>query len=339
MEHTSMQTRLLGKQGLKVSALGLGCMGMSEYYGKLDNTESLATLDCAWDLGITFYDTANIYGMGENEKLISKFVQKHRKDIVVATKFGIVRDPNDPSARGINSRPEYVKKCCEESLQRLGIDCIDLYYQHRVDQNTPIEDTISAMVRLKEEGKIKYLGLSEAGAEIIKRAHKVHPISALQSEYSLWARDIEMNNVLATCRELGIGIVPYSPIGRGFLTGKITDVDKLDANDFRRNLPRFRDENFQHNLKIVEIVQNMAKEKNCTAAQLALAWIMALGEDMVPIPGTKRRKYLEENVGCLKVNLTAEELNKLNQLLPPDCVHGSRYTEEAMKTFGFDRNE
>ncbi len=334
-----MQTRSLGKQGLKVSALGLGCMGMSEYYGELDNTESLATLDRAWDLGITFYDTANIYGMGENEKLISKFVQKHCHEIVIATKFGIVRDPNDPTARGINSKPEYVIKCCEESLQRLGIETIDLYYQHRVDHNTPIEDTIGAMIKLKEQGKIKYLGLSEASAEIIHRAHKTHPISALQSEYSLWCRDIEYNDVLKTCRELGIGLVPYSPIGRGFLTGKITDIDQLDAKDFRRNLPRFQDENFQHNFKIVEIVQKMAQEKNCTAAQLALAWIIAQGDDMVPIPGTKRRKYLEENVGCLNVQLTHDEINQLSELLPPDVAKGTRYTAEAMRAFGFDKKD
>lgn len=334
-----MQSRSLGKQGLKVSVLGLGCMGMSEYYGELDNTESLATLDRAWDLGINFYDTANIYGMGENEKLISKFVQKHRNEIVVATKFGIVRDPNNPDARGINSRPEYVIKCCEESLKRLGIETIDLYYQHRVDLNTPIEDTIGAMIKLKEQGKIKYLGLSEASAEIIRRAHNVHPISALQSEYSLWCRDIEANNVLETCRELNIGLVPYSPIGRGFLTGTITNLQQLDANDFRRNLPRFQDENFQHNFKIVEIVQNLAKEKNCTAAQLALAWIIAQGDDMVPIPGTKRRKYLDENVACLDVHLTHDEVNQLNALLPPDMAKGSRYTAEAMKAYKFDTKD
>ncbi len=332
-----MKSRQLGTQGLIVSELGLGCMGMSEYYGELDNTESLATLDLAWDLGITFYDTANIYGMGENEKLLSNFVKTHRHEIIIASKFGIVRDPDDPAARGINSRPEYIKKCCEESLQRLGIETIDLYYQHRVDPNTPIEDTIGTMVRLKEEGKIKYLGLSEAGDEIIRRAHKVHPISALQSEYSLWCRDPE-NNVIPTCRELGIGFVPYSPIGRGFLTGKITDVNKLDEKDFRRNLPRFQEENFLHNYKIVEIVQNMAKEKSCTAAQLALAWLMAQGEDIVPIPGTKRRKYLEENVGCLNVKFNKEELDKLNQLLPPDMVKGGRYTAEAMKFFGFNKD-
>lgn len=334
-----MQSRSLGKQGLTVSVLGLGCMGMSEYYGELDNTESLATLDLAWDLGINFYDTANIYGMGENEKLISKFVQKHRNEIVIASKFGIVRDPNDPNVRGVSGRPEYVIKCCEESLQRLGIETIDLYYQHRVDPNTPIEDTIGAMIKLKEQGKIKYLGLSEADAEIIRRAHQVHPISALQSEYSLWCRDIEFNQVLKTCRELGIGLVPYSPIGRGFLTGKITDLQQLDPNDFRRNLPRFQDENFQHNFKIVEIVQAMAQEKNCTAAQLALAWIIAQGDDMAPIPGTKRRKYLDENVACLNVRLTQHEVNQLNELLPPDIAKGTRYTAEAMRAYGFDKKD
>lgn len=330
-----MQKRLLGKQGLQVSTIGLGCMGMSEFYGETDEKESLATLDRALELGINFFDTADMYGYGDNEKLLSHFVQKNRQEIIIATKFGIVRDRNNPTVRAIDGSPEYVKSSCEASLKRLGIETIDLYYQHRVDPNTPIEETVGAMKQLVDEGKIRFIGLSEADAETIKRAHKIHPISALQTEYSLWSREPE-KNVLPTCRELGIGFVPYSPIGRGFLTGKITNVANLDATDFRRNLPRFQGEHLDHNLKIVNILQELAKAKNCTAPQLALAWLIAQGPDIVPIPGTKRRKYLEENVGCTNINLSPAELTELNKLLPAGMAEGARYPLEAMKAYKFE---
>ena len=285
-----MQTRTLGHPGLQVSAIGLGCMGMSEFYGATDESEAVDTIHRAIDLGVTFLDTADIYGSGHNERLVGRALRGRRDAVVLATKFGNVRDA-DGKFIGINGRPDYVRDACEASLKRLGVDVIDLYYQHRVDPDTPIEDTVGAMAALVAEGKVRYLGLSEAGAETIRRADAVHPIAALQSEYSLWTREVE-SEILPTVRELGIGFVPYSPLGRGFLTGQITKIEDLDADDWRRNGPRFQGENFQRNLDLVKKVKNLADTKGCTPAQLALAWVLAQGEDMVPIPGTKRRKYL-----------------------------------------------
>ena len=301
-----MQTRKLGRSGLEVSALGLGCMGMSEFYGATDETEAVNTIHRAIDLGVTFLDTADIYGSGHNEHLVGRALKDRRDAVVLATKFGNVRDA-DGTFIGINGRPDYVRAACEASLKRLGVDVIDLYYQHRVDPNTPIEDTVGAMAALVTEGKVRYLGLSEAGAETIRRAAAVHPIAALQSEYSLWTREIE-SEILPTVRALGIGFVPYSPLGRGFLTGQITKIEDLDADDWRRKGPRFQGDNFERNLDLVTKVKALADAKGCTAAQLALAWVLAQGEDIVPIPGTKRRKYLEENVGALDVILTPEDL-------------------------------
>ena len=324
-----MQTRKLGRSGLEVSALGLGCMGMSEFYGATDETEAVNTIHRAIDLGVTFLDTADIYGSGHNEHLVGRALKDRRDAVVLATKFGNVRDA-DGTFIGINGRPDYVRAACEASLKRLGVDVIDLYYQHRVDPNTPIEDTVGAMAALVTEGKVRYLGLSEAGAETIRRAAAVHPIAALQSEYSLWTREIE-SEILPTVRALGIGFVPYSPLGRGFLTGQITKIEDLDADDWRRKGPRFQGDNFERNLDLVTKVKALADAKGCTAAQLALAWVLAQGEDIVPIPGTKRRKYLEENVGALDVILTPEDLAELDRILPPGAASGSRYPEPAMK--------
>jgi aryl-alcohol dehydrogenase-like predicted oxidoreductase len=328
-----MQTRHLGTQGLTVSALGLGCMGMSEFYGPSDEQESLATIDRALELGINFLDTADMYGMGRNEELVGKALRGKRDRVILATKFGNVRDPNDPSRRGVNGRPDYVYAACDASLKRLGVDYIDLYYQHRVDPDTPIEDTVGAMAELVRLGKVRFLGLSEAGMETIKRASNVHPISALQSEYSLWTRDPE-NGTLLTCRELGIGFVPYSPLGRGFLTGQIKSPDDFAPNDFRRANPRFQGENFQHNLDLVEKVEEIATEKGCTPAQLALAWLLAQGRDLVPIPGTRHRKRLEENVGALDVKLTSEDLKRIDAVVPRGAAAGTRYSEAGMATLG-----
>ena len=314
-----MKTRLLGQHGPTVSALGLGCMGMSDFYAGRDDAESLRTLHRARALGVTFFDTADMYGIGENEKLLRRAFQDSWGEVVLATKFGIVRDVNDPSVRGINGRPEYVRRACEASLRRLGRDYIDLYYQHRVDPNTPIEDTVGAMAELVREGKVRYLGLSEAAPDTLRRAQAVHPITALQTEYSLWSRDPE-DEILPTCRELGIGFVPYSPLGRGFLTGQIQQFEDLAEDDYRRHTPRFQGENFQKNLDLVARIQELAAQKNCTASQLALAWVLAQGPDIVPIPGTKRVGYLEENLGALDVTLSPDELGPTQR----HCSSGRR---------------
>jgi aryl-alcohol dehydrogenase-like predicted oxidoreductase len=326
---TMMEKRRLGRGRLGVSALGLGCMGMSDFYAARDDEESLATIQRALDLGVTLLDTADMYGPFKNEELVGRAIKGRRDEVVVATKFGIVRDPNDATIRGVNGRPEYVREACEGSLRRLGVDVIDLYYQHRVDPKTPIEETVGAMARLVEEGKVRFLGLSEAGAETLRRANSVHPITALQSEYSLWTRDPEDENLQA-CRELGVGFVAYSPLGRGFLTGQIKRFEDLAEDDYRRHSPRFQGENFQKNLDLVGRIEEIAREKNCTPAQLALAWVLAQGQDIVPIPGTKRRKYLEENLGALDVKLTQDDLRRINDVAPQGAAAGTRYPEAMM---------
>ncbi len=323
-----MQIRTLGKSGLATSALGLGCMGMSEFYGDGNEAESLATIHRAVEQGVVFLDTADMYGVGRNEELVGKAIKGIREQICLATKFGNMRGA-DGSFQGINGKPEYVRSACEASLKRLGVDVIDLYYQHRVDPNTPIEDTVGAMAELVEEGKVRFLGLSEAAPATVRRAHAVHPIAALQTEYSLWSRDPE-DEILPTVRELGIGFVAYSPLGRGFLTGQIKSPGDLAPDDFRRNNPRFQGENFQRNLDLVTKIEELAAGKGCRSSQLALAWVLAQGEDILPIPGTKRRTYLDENIGALDVKLSPEELQTLDEMIPRGATAGTRYAPEHM---------
>lgn len=323
-----MPQRRLGRSELVVSALGLGCMGMSEFYGSTDENESLATIQRAIDLGINFLDTADMYGVGRNEDLVGRAIRGRRHEVVLATKFGNVRSP-DGKFLGVNGSPEYVQQSCEASLRRLGVDQIDLYYQHRVDTSVPIEDTVGAMASLVQQGKVRFLGLSEAAPATLRRAAKVHPIAALQSEYSLWTRDPE-REVIPTCRELGIGFVAYSPLGRGFLTGKLRDPGKLDAGDYRRTSPRFVGENVQRNAALVDRIEKIASEKKCSAAQLALAWVLAQGSDIVPIAGTKRRSYLDENAGSVSVTLSPAELAGINQELPSGSAAGERYDPIGM---------
>ena len=323
-----MKKRVLGRNGIEVSELGLGCMGMSDFYGVGEEAESVAVIHQAIDSGVTFFDTADMYGVGRNEELLGRALQGKRAAVVIATKFGNVRGPQGEML-GINGKPDYVQSACEASLRRLGIETIDLYYQHRVDPKTPIEDTVGAMARLVEQGKVRFLGLSEAGGDTIRRAQSTHPIAALQTEYSLWSRDPEAG-LLALVRELGIGFVPYSPLGRGFLTGRFRTTDDLEPGDWRRNSPRFQAENFNRNLQLAASVQQIAGEKGCTPSQLALAWVLAQGQDIVPIPGTKRVQYLQDNVAAVNVELTRDDLSRIDAAFPAGSASGARYPEAAM---------
>jgi len=323
--------RKLGRVGPEVFPLGLGCMGMSDFYGAHDDAESIRTIHHAIDRGVNLLDTADIYGPHTNEELVGRALAGGRRDkVVLATKFGMVRDPANPSARGVNGRPEYVRAACEASLKRLGVDHIDLYYQHRVDPSVPIEETVGAMAGLVQAGKVRWIGLSEAGADTLARAHAVHPVSALQTEYSLWTRDVDENGILATCARLGIGFVPYSPLGRGFLTGAIRTPDDFDADDYRRTNPRFTGENFQRNLALVDKVRDLAATKHCTPAQLALAWVLARGEHIVPIPGTRRIANLDDNLGALEVRLGPQDLADIDAVFPVGAAAGTRYAEAVM---------
>jgi aryl-alcohol dehydrogenase-like predicted oxidoreductase len=328
-----MERRKLGRNGPEVSALGLGCMGMSEFYGKRDDTESVRTIHAALDAGVDFLDTADMYGPFTNEELVGRAIRGKRDQVVLATKFGILRDPKDPSKRGISGRPEYVRASCDASLKRLGVETIDLYYQHRVDASTPIEETLGAMATLVREGKVRYLGLSEAGPETLRRASTVHPIAALQTEYSLWTRDPE-DGVLAACRELGIGFVAYSPLGRGFLTGRIRTPDDFEPDDYRRSSPRFQGENFAKNLTLAGNVGAIATKTGCSPAQLAIAWVMAQGRDVVPIFGTKTRERLAENLGASGVVLTPDDLCRIGEAFPAGAAAGPRYPEPMMELLG-----
>ncbi len=328
MKSGQVSVRRLGSNGVMVPAMGLGCMGMAEFYGPSDEGEATATIHQALEMGITFLDTADIYGQGRNEELVGKAIKGRRDKVILATKFGIVRS-SDGDFLGVNGKPEYVESACEASLCRLGVDVIDLYYQHRVDPDTPIEETVEAMANLVRQGKVRFLGLSEAGPQTLRRAQAVHPIAALQTEYSLWTRDPE-EAILPTCRELGIGFVAYSPLGRGFLTHRITAPEELAENDWRRNNPRFQGKNFKHNLALVAHVEQLAAEKHCRPSQLVLAWVLAQGQDIVPIPGTKRRTYLEENAGSLAVQLSPEDLRRIDEFAPPGAAAGLRYPEPMM---------
>ncbi|MGN6266729.1 MAG: aldo/keto reductase [Ginsengibacter sp.] len=326
-----MKIKSLGTQGLKASAMGLGCMGMSDFYGPQNDEESIKTIHKAFDLGITFFDTADMYGPFKNEILVGKAIKPFRNEITLATKFGILRDPNDPKKRGVNGKPEYVKSACEASLKRLEVEVIDLYYLHRKDPATPIEETIGAMGELVKEGKVKAIGVSELNVDTLRKAHATFPLTALQSEYSLWSREPEAE-ILPACKELGIAFVAYSPLGRGFLTGQIKKFEDLEEDDFRRSSPRFMGENFSKNLDLVKKVEVIAKEKNCTPAQLALAWVMAQEDFIFPIPGTKRVKYLEENVKATDIHLSQKEMKEIEEVFPENAAAGMRYTEAGMKT-------